>query len=516
MAALLFGMTAIIALYRVFATELLHFCLGFVRNHVVICGLNARSLGLARCLHPRPGQKPVVIVSPSADASQAEACGAAGARLLLGDPADPATLARAGVPRAARLIALCGEDSTNVEIVIQARRLFLEKATPGAGRLECLAHLADVDLRASLQRATVFAGEDRRCEVRFFDLFDASARRLLLDPGQLPLDHGGILETDSRQVHLVILGFGRMGRTVAARAAQLGHFANRKPIRISVIDRDAGRHEQALLFRYPRFPETCAIQFHELPIESPRARELLHGWCGERQSVPSIAVCFDQDALALEVALRLLPQLKECGVPMAVRMSREGGFASLLQDWAARPELRFYVRAFGMVEDPCCVELLEDPLNEQLATAIHEDFRNRRIQEGRDPARDRSVRPWSELDDDFKDSNRQQADHIAIKLQGIGCERAKRDDLRPAVEQFQPREIELLAEMEHARWNAERLLAGWVKGSPKDEVRKISPYLEPWVNLPDAIKGYDRQTVQLIPALLAAIGEKVCRQQPLA
>jgi len=92
--------------------------------------------------------------------------------------------------------------------------------------------------------------------------------------------------------------------------------------------------------------------------------------------------------------------------------------------------------------------------------------------------------------------------------------KAELDDPRPAVDRFEPGEVELLAEMEHTRWCAERLLADWVLG-PSDKPRRISPYIVPWAALPPEIQEYDRETVRLIPAFMGQIGKKVCRQKPL-
>jgi len=65
--------------------------------------------------------------------------------------------------------------------------------------------------------------------------------------------------------------------------------------------------------------------------------------------------------------------------------------------------------------------------------------------------------------------------------------------------------------MEHARWNAERFLAGWTLG-PKDAENKVSPYLVPWEELPTEIKKYDFDAAHNIPVLLSMIGKRVCRQ----
>ena len=126
------------------------------------------------------------------------------------------------------------------------------------------------------------------------------------------------------------------------------------------------------------------------------------------------------------------------------------------------------------------------------------------------------MRPWEELRDDFRESNRQQADHVPIKLRAIGCEAVPLADHREALTAFKAAEIELLAELEHTRWNAERRLAGWRYGAPGDKARRISEYLVPWADLDDSIRQYDREAIGEIPACLAAARPalKVVRRGP--
>ena len=524
MAAGLFGMAAIIALYDIVMREIQYFRLRFSDKHTVICGQGPKVIELVRCFVSRENggnqdsnrsSRVVVILPPEEDYVPYQATGAV---VIMGNPIDPAILARAKVQKAHRIVAVCSDDNTNVQVAVEARKLAQEKVPHPVKPINCFVHLADVDLRASLQRTAVFG--DQCCSVQFFDLYDSAARGLLLTPlsaGKdsyyMPLDHGGISKTDSGTVRLAILGFGRMGRTLAVRAAQLGHFANGKTIHISVIDKEADRHREMLLFRYPNFEKTCKIEFHKLEIETKQARDLLETWCTEKENfLTSIVVCFDQDSLALEVALRLFPKLQQHGIPMAVRMLRKSGFVSLLKEGQAHPQIHYQIRGFGMLEDTCREEVLQHTLNEALARAIHEDFCRERAKEGRRPP-DPSVLPWDDLREDFRDSNRQQADHIAIKLHGIGCLRVpvSAGDPRPAIRRFDDDEIEVMARMEHARWNAERLLAGWEKGE-KDTKNKISPYLCPWEDLTADIQDYDRRTARQIPAYLDEIGEKVCRK----
>ncbi len=73
-------------------------------------------------------------------------------------------------------------------------------------------------------------------------------------------------------------------------------------------------------------------------------------------------------------------------------------------------------------------------------------------------------------------------------------------------------EVERLAEMEHGRYNAERLLEGWTWSEVKDDDRRTSPHLVSWTELADDIREYDRQTVREIPEFLAKIGLAVQRR----
>jgi hypothetical protein len=125
---------------------------------------------------------------------------------------------------------------------------------------------------------------------------------------------------------------------------------------------------------------------------------------------------------------------------------------------------------------------------------------------------DPSLTKWDKLLEYLKESNRMQADHIAEKLHQIGCTVAKAGGRKISLIKFTDTEIEVMSEMEHARWNVERLLDGWKFGSEKDVIKKISPYLVPWSELTDEVKEWDRETVCKIPEFLAKVGMEVQRK----
>jgi ppGpp synthetase/RelA/SpoT-type nucleotidyltranferase len=152
---------------------------------------------------------------------------------------------------------------------------------------------------------------------------------------------------------------------------------------------------------------------------------------------------------------------------------------------------------------------LDPQIRDVLAQAIHEMYReSKRVAADE---KDAAMKQWNNLAEDLRDSNRQQADQIHHKLQAIGMKAVPAADNAVKLVEFTPQQVECLAEIEHARWNVERLLAGWTCG-PRDLDKKRSPYLVGWDELPEYVKDWDRAPVGAIPALLAKFGLKI---QPL-
>ncbi|HLX64381.1 MAG TPA: RyR domain-containing protein, partial [Planctomycetota bacterium] len=122
---------------------------------------------------------------------------------------------------------------------------------------------------------------------------------------------------------------------------------------------------------------------------------------------------------------------------------------------------------------------------------------------------------WHELDDEARNFNRQAADHVPVKMRAIGCEIVATQKAA-ADFQFTKDELELLAQMEHRRWRASRVLAGFRLGETadgkKDPHRKIHPLLVEWAKLPDAEKERARATVARIPAWLGMIEKGLKRE----
>lgn len=143
---------------------------------------------------------------------------------------------------------------------------------------------------------------------------------------------------------------------------------------------------------------------------------------------------------------------------------------------------------------------------DKLGEAIHNNYLAENRQKSADPA----MAAWADLREDLKDSNRQQAIHAEDTLRqvGFGLRPAK---AKPSSPRFSDAEIELMAEMEHGRWNVEKLRSGWRFGPRRDPVNKLSPYLVPWHALAEDIKDYDRRAVRNWAKLFSDAGMEICR-----
>jgi hypothetical protein len=257
--------------------------------------------------------------------------------------------------------------------------------------------------------------------------------------------------------------------------------------------------------------EICDIEFHQMEVVSPEARQLFETWFSQTDAITSVAICFDDEQLSLSMAVQIEPMLLGTEVRMAARMARTTGLAQLINQEAG-PGIN--CKAFGAGEYS-----VHDDLWERLAQEIHRAYVDqRRSKAGDDPAllaklsKDDSMKPWEELDEDLRDSNRQQAHHIPIKLRTVDLKIVEKDQPGEAIAEFSMDQLDLLAEIEHRRWVAERQMANWTRQRKKDVKKRATPNIQPWSELTDEVKAYDYRAVEQIPRRLDKLGLKVCRK----
>jgi uncharacterized membrane protein len=148
-------------------------------------------------------------------------------------------------------------------------------------------------------------------------------------------------------------------------------------------------------------------------------------------------------------------------------------------------------------------------VEEQLARAMHGSYVEACLARGEAPASRPALRPWDELSEVFRESNRDQARHAADKLAKIRCVVVPRFDPNLTFAYRGEDEVMLLTRMEHDRWVRERSAQGFVHGPRRDG--REHPDLAAWEDISDEAREKDAQFVRALPRLLADAGFQILR-----
>jgi ppGpp synthetase/RelA/SpoT-type nucleotidyltranferase len=198
------------------------------------------------------------------------------------------------------------------------------------------------------------------------------------------------------------------------------------------------------------------------------------------------------------------------GASVGIVTGMPGAGADLLNDelWAGLPNL------YPLPFDPTTVRAFLIPSQHQFDPAVQELMAqsfHRQFVAGSTGRLPNNMRPWPKLADTFKKANLEQAKYSVEILAAAGFGVRAVDGNSTIFTDFTAEDVERMAEMEHGRWNVERLRDGWRFGSPRDDSRQIHNCLVSWSELPETIKHYDRDAVRAFPEILAKAGLEIYR-----
>ena len=473
-------------------------------DHAVVCGLGR--LGSLAARNLRAAGFDVVAIESNPQSGAIGECREQGVIVFVGDATDPTLLRQARIEKARYLLALTGDDGLNLKIEMEAGE-FVEgrRRSP----LTCFVHLVDSQLAGVLRQvgAASYGGTIR---LEAFNAAERGAPALLRERPAFD-DRGA---TALGPPHIVILGLGEMGRSLivhAERAWRSIPSQRGRRFKVTVVDSRADVHVAALNERLPGLKAVCDLVACPVDLDSAEF-ERADFLFGRRHTcdVTGVYVCLGDDAIGLSAALHLRRRLGDRKVPIAVRTTQEGGVASLFSGSDGRAAYGD-LEIFNLPELVCRPDVLLGGQNEVLARAIHERYVQRERENGRAPAENPSMVEWDDLPESLRESNLHQAADICRKLQAVGADIEPLTDWDAPPPEFSATDMELLARMEHERWQAEREAGGWKLAAEKNEARKQTPYLVPYDDLPEDVKEYDRAAVRGIPAFLAEVGLSVVR-----
>jgi hypothetical protein len=486
--------TVALALMQLFRDRIEALRLRFYRNHLIVCGLGPMGTDLIESLRQR-GER-VVIVEPDANHEGVQACRDAGLIVVIGSATDSDTLRRVGLDRARALLTLFQDDVSNLCTALLARQM---NASRGGGSLKCVVQVSQRHLRNLLLEQDFFGRAADPFRLELFNHHEIGAQALL--------EHAPVLPAANESQGVLLVGLGSLGETLLLRMARGWLVDGSGKRRVIVVDSAAERHAARLRDAHPFLDTVCDLSFHQLNVLDPAfARgDFLRDAKGKRIGMDAAFVCLSDESVALLGGARLAALLAEKRVPIVLGLHSQRDLGDLFLGKGAG-ELRIVSLRESLL-DP---EHVLEATREALAQVIHEKYLHDELAHGAKVADRPSLVPWQTLPATFKESSRDQAAHIPVKLRSINCR------LVPARDQvsqfaFAEGEIEKLAPMEHERWCAERTRNGWQYGPTRDDEGRLHPSLVPWDQLTEVDKDRDRNPVRNIPNLVAKAGYAIVR-----
>lgn len=486
--------TILLALMQIFREQWVGWKISKLKNHVIIIGLGTK--GKIILEENMNKKRKILVIEKNRENANLENIRHSGCFFLIGDATNSNILEKANVDKTNSIFLLTGDDSTQIEMCIHIYQLTHNNADK-KHPITCIMHLQKQELMNTLKKYKLGKDINDTFILKIFNIYENSARNYF---NEYPPDENGITKTDEHYIQNIIFGFGMSGEALALQTALNGHYANNKKPHILIVDRLADEKVLDFHKRYPTYQDFCNIEYISTDINSPQMINLVLPYFDKDLSIATIFICFDNFTQNLLLALQLEKITNKESENIFVRTNEDHLDTFFQQN----------IKPYGLPEKVCSIDNFFSGNLDQRAIALHNEYLEQR-KSFSDFGKNNSDVCWEKLPQEYQDSNRKSADHIGVKIRSIGCEIVQDSAMgKPAV--FSAEEIEMLSELEHRRWCAERSLAGWTYGDIKNEKTRKTPHLVSWNNLPEEIKNYDRITVKMIPDVLAREKLKIIRK----
>ena len=458
-----------------------------------MAGAGATGLAFVRSL--RAEGRRVVVLDDDASNPDLEACRDLGALVLEVDARQPESLLQAGIGNADHLVAVCGDDGTNAETVLNAQRLVRRPGRP----LRCLAHIDDPDLW-QLLRANELVDADR-APVRLdcFNIYEHGARTMLADHPPRP-------RSPDHAAEVLVVGDGPLAaRLVNQLVRRWGRGApGSDRLRLTLLAPAAVALRAQLVAETPQLTEHADLGAIDAALGHVGSQ-----LAADVEATDIAYVCVDADSTAVLVAQALRTSLPLTRIVMS--LTRSDGIVDLFERrYVAGPPGLHQIAPFPLLDRTCHPEALLAGAQEGVAEAIHARFQEEQLATGT-PSSDPRVAAWNDLSPNRQESCRSQAASVGDKLRLIGCDLVPQRGWDVSSFSFTESEIDRLARQEHDRWHDERATQGWRHGPVRDEARKQSPLLVDWEDLDEGARETTRRMIIHLPELVEGAGYQIVR-----
>ena len=435
----------------------------------------------------------VVLNIPDLHSSQLAKLWNAGVKVLKDDLELPELLQETGVKRAKMLIAMRNAYSENITLTRAAL-----SETSGNSALQCKCMIAPINVKQGF-RLEDYLEDESLARVRVFNESELIARRIIRDN---PPDFH-IAQTN-QIVHVLLIGFGSVGQSIAVHLARTGRYRSDENPKITIVDQQVESRWQQAVKMYPTLPDWLKVERMESRIEDVQ-EEHAAKWLQDDWPITMVYVCTKNELANLRIARLLLRALDKQTVQnvsnvQVITLDPPGG--CVLGEFSKREDNKKRFKLFSLARSddqgknsPLDTNLMTET-DDECAIALHEDYCNTedaRLAKNPSQLRKPAHKSWHQLAETYREANRSAADHIKIKLRAVGrTVSSSSDDVAAPLTKD---EIELLAQMEHKRWWAERSLDGWKYAPVRNDVLKHHPDMVLYHQLNEETKDYDRNSV---------------------
>jgi hypothetical protein len=503
--------SVLITFLFVFRKKIKYFRLKYYRNHVIICGINKWTVFLAKDF--KNYKNKVVMITNEASSQYYEILEDYGIPILKGNHSDQFILKQARINKAKYLIAFTKNDTQNMEIGINAIK-FLKGKHSKSAFLHIFIHIFKKQLFDAFSKHEIFIDTQSYYSSRLFNIFSNDARLLFLT---YPFENS-MNRLEISQVHLLLIGFGDLGECIFLKAAQMCHYTHTRSVMITILNTDSNVKEKSFIYNFPgleRLKEfystskTFDYRFIDINLDDLQSVEVKILELNQKNQVSAVILCQEDENENLRVGLELMNILKRNELPIrfhlpfAIYLDENEDILKFPSDYTLKP--------YGLLVNTCTKEVIAQGFLDKIAKAIHKDYYENEIKKGKTLENNPNLKPWEKIDGKTKGSNRKQADHLLIKLRALKIKVEPFNKKTSSEFQFTDEEVNILAEMEHNRWCADRFIEGWITSDKKDYNKKEHPALIPYKNLPDETVQINYEIIRRIPKILKTLNLTLSR-----
>ena len=474
-------------------------------HHIVIAGNSPAALSLA--LDCRKHGDAVTVIAKDLEQETTLGLRRKGVIVLEGDATHSETLRTARAHQAAHVVGFASADTENLQIEAAVRRL----VRVARRRRPINVHVATRSPMLLKEAREMRSAQSRKqkanapIDPKPFSLGEIAARGVLQHESQTLLSVASQLRQE--RVHIAFFGFDLDAEALAERilvSLWSAHFA---APRITVLAPDAqaveagfrARHREA--FAHPEL-WSADIAFMEFDWDAASiGSELLDKVERARGAPTALVVSTGADPGNIHLAIvlrRACNHRQRWPVPIFMAETSQSEFSLNCARGDETPELDAYLLAYGSHQSTATRARVIDGALDRGAAVAHEHYNKGIAEKGAMSMKElqSAMKDWADVLETYRAANRAVADSAMVKLWDAGWRPAFKSERGDTAPQVPPNLMVKMAEREHERWVAERLMSGWRPGEARDNDLMMHDKLVPWSALTADDRAKDETQVR--------------------